>query len=83
MPRYAVIDRGVVVGVLGASTPPTTDIPIGRLFVDVTELPEIRGGESYDATSGTFVSPVGPDVPSRLNKIESDIRTLKDVNKIL
>lgn len=75
MPRYAVIDNGVVVGVLARSTPPTFNVPVGRLFVDVTELLDIQGGEIWD---GFMFSPAtAPDVAARLSKVESDVAILK------
>lgn len=62
MPRYAVIDDGVVVGVLGASTPPTIDVPPNRKFVDITNIPDVKGGEIY-TPDGVFKQPPTPLVP--------------------
>lgn len=76
MPRYAAIENGVVVGVLGAASPPTLNVPRGRVFVDVTEVPEIQGGEQYDEVSGLFVAPA-KSLAARVTQIEADIASLK------
>lgn len=68
MPRYAVIDNGVVVGVLAASTPPTIDVPLNRVFVDITEIPDIKGGESYQ--NGVFSPAASDDLTKRVAAIE-------------
>lgn len=77
MPRYAVIDNGVVRGVLSASTPPTIDIPPGRSFVDITEQPDIKGGELYDGTMFSPAPTPPSDMMARLSKAEADIRLLQ------
>lgn len=77
MPRYAVIENGVVVGVLSAPTPPTIDIPQGQRFVDITEQPDIRGGESYDGVMFTAAPTPPSNIEVRLAKAEADIRTLQ------
>ncbi len=56
MPRYAVIHRRIVRGVLVADQPPSLDVPVGYTFVDVTDVPAITGGEYYDVTLGLFSS---------------------------
>lgn len=76
MPRYAVIENGVVVGVLSASAPPTINVANSRLFVDITELPDVQGGESHD---GFMFLPTkaAPDLIARLSKVEADVAVLK------
>lgn len=54
MPRFAQIDSGIVTGIVVADTPPTIHIPAGRTYVDISDLPTIRGGESYDSEHGVF-----------------------------
>lgn len=77
MARYAVIDNGVVVGVLGASTPPTIDIPVSRIYVDIQDLPAVRGGEFYDPATGIFsLAPTVLD--QRLATLESDVKALQE-----
>lgn len=57
MARYAVVDNGVVVGVLSAPTAPVLNIPPYRQFIDITEGPDVRGGELYDPNMGAFLMP--------------------------
>lgn len=75
MPRYAVIENGKVVGVLGSGTPPTFNVPVGRTYVDITEIPEIQGGELWDGS--IFTSSVTPDITSRLTKVEAAVAALQ------
>lgn len=76
MPRYAVIDNGVVVGVLGASTPPVLNVPRGRIFVDATELPEIQAGWLYDGLSFAPAA-TSPGLEARVSKVEADVAMLQ------
>lgn len=73
MPRYAAIDSGVVVGVLNASTPPVLNVPRNRIFVDITELPEIQAGWRFD---GLSFAPTASDITSRVDKLEADVAML-------
>lgn len=50
MARYAQIVDGIVAATLDRQVD-------GVLCVDITDQPDIRGGEAYDATAGTFASP--------------------------
>lgn len=75
MPRYAVVENGRVVGVLGCSTPPTFNVPVGRSYVDITEIPEIQGGELWDGN--IFSSPATPDITTRLAKVEQAVAVLQ------
>lgn len=76
MPRFVVVDNGVVVGILQADIPPTINIPRGRLFVHATDIPDVRGGETYDPATGIFSQPVVL-TEARLVKLEADVETLK------
>lgn len=73
MPRYAAIRNGVVVGVLGASAPPTINVPLGTIFVDVTEVPDVQGGEGYDDKTGLFIPPAMKDAATRDKRKKRDV----------
>lgn len=47
MARYAAIRGGMVVGVLDAGTSPTTHIPLGMTFANISTLPEVSVGWIY------------------------------------
>jgi hypothetical protein len=82
MPRYAVIDDSVVVGVVSSPSPPTIDVPKNRIFVNVQDLPDIKGGEIYDPVTGVFSQPIADTtITSRLAKVESDVLALKVATK--
>jgi hypothetical protein len=57
MPRFAAIENGVVVGVFAAKEMPTINVPVGRTFMDVTELPNIQGGERVDPSGVVMPKP--------------------------
>lgn len=81
MPRFAVVDFGIVVGVLSAPAKPVVDIPVGRQFIDITEGPDIRGGEAFD--NGYFYFVPDTTVLERLEAVEqAQLRILKDVDAI-
>jgi len=77
MPRYAQIDNGIVTGTIESLEPPSR-VPPGRSFVEITEQPTVRGGESYDARTGVFTPPP-PKAPgtSKLDQILSDLGAIK------
>lgn len=62
----------MVVGVLGAALPPTIDVPPGRTFVNVSELPDIRTGDGYNG--GVFIH--APTNEARLLKVEANVQAL-------
>lgn len=76
MPRFAAVRNGVVVGVLAAGTPLTQDVPAGMVFVDVTDQPNIQGGETYDGVMFTPAA-MSTGIAARLAKAETDIQQLK------
>lgn len=55
MNRFAQIDGVLVTAVLEAATAPAV-LPDGRSFVDITDRPSVRGGDTYDVGTDTFTA---------------------------
>lgn len=75
--RFAVVDNGVVVGVMAATSIPTVNVPPERMFVDITNGPDVVGGEIFDKQSGVFRFPPAGTATTRLDRLESDVALLK------
>ena len=68
--RFAQIDNGLVTATINGKCPDVC--PEGRYFVDITDHPEVLGGESYDSVTDSFTPPPGPTLSDIIQIAGSD-----------